>query len=91
MEEIYKELVGKWFIYQNRNQNEIYTFFKSLPIGVNLTVAIYKVSTRYEVRAGNEARTSSQYESVVGIADTLEDALKIAVRECEERLEDFNE
>ena len=89
MEEIYKELQNSWIIQQNRKPNELYKFFKSLPIGVNLTVTVDKILTEYQIKANAEGRTSTGYETVVATTATLEEALKIAVEECLEWLNDF--
>lgn len=89
MEQIYEDLIGSWFVYQNRRPKERYTFLKSLPVGITLIIAVYEVAAGYEIIASAEARTSTGYPAVVGTAETLEEALKIAVFECKEWLLEF--
>lgn len=83
MEKINPEILKTWYVQEDTEQDEKYTFVAHEDLADGFfQVSIHEINGDYEVRTYAEARTSGPCETVETRVESLDEAIKIAEAEC---------
>jgi hypothetical protein len=77
-------LIPEWTLGTNIDESCPYLFSRSIPIGGEALVGIYRISNGYDIQISAFARTSELFPTSIGAFATIEEALIAAINECKE-------